>query len=61
MWTVIQGSVNSIEAALHNFSQQAYSSLATELASAIWAIAALIFAAMLVNGVLQIREIGFGG
>ncbi|MFY2823392.1 MULTISPECIES: type IV secretion system protein [Ruegeria] len=58
---MIQDFVSSIEAALNNFSQQAYNSLAADLASALWAIAALIFVAMLINGVLQIREIGFGG
>ena len=58
---MIQDFVSSIESAISNFSQQAYTSLAADLASALWAIAALIFVAMLINGVLQIREIGFGG
>lgn len=58
---MIQDFVSSIETAISNFSQQAYTSLAADLASALWAIAALIFVAMLINGVLQIREIGLGG
>jgi type IV secretion system protein VirB6 len=61
MWAMIQEFVSSIEAAISSFSQQAFNSLAADLASALWAIAALIFVAMLINGVLQIREIGFGG
>lgn len=58
---MIQDFVTSIETAINNFSEQAYNSLAADLATGLWTIVALITVAMLINGVLQIREIGFGG
>lgn len=58
---MIQEFVSSIESAINNFSQQAFNSLAADLAAGLWAIAGLIFVMMLINGVLQIKEIGFGG
>jgi type IV secretion system protein VirB6 len=55
---MIEGFVGLIETAINNFSQEAYIKLAADLASALWLIAALIFVVMMINALVQVKEIG---
>ena len=55
---MIEGFVGFIEESITNFAQTAYNALAADLASGLWLVAALIFVAMMVNAITQIKDIG---
>ncbi|WP_170565874.1 type IV secretion system protein [Ruegeria atlantica] len=55
---MIEGFVAKIEAAINNFSETAFTKLAADLASALWQIAALVFVVMMINAILQIKQVG---
>ncbi len=55
---MIEGFVANIEDAINNFTETAFNNLAEGLASALWQIAALVFIVMMINAILQIKQIG---
>ncbi|WP_300074075.1 type IV secretion system protein [uncultured Ruegeria sp.] len=55
---MIEHFVGFIEESINNFARTAYNALAADLASGLWLVAALIFVAMMINAVTQIKDIG---